>query len=240
MRARHVVGNHRGGNAIFHQLPRRQSRTLQERTRLIGKDMDFLSLLDGGADHSQRRAISAGGQGPGIAVGENAAAGRHQGRAVPAHGLVGGDVFGMHALGFFNQRLLDLRQRPHPQHLKLVPHALDRPEKIYRCRPGLPDHIADLIELVLQIAAILSFRSLHPERDTHRRSHANGRRAPHHHVADDIGDLGVSLAGNVSLFGRQLRLINEAHAGIGPFESLNHRGSRQSFGRQSSANSSRL
>ena len=188
--------------------------------------MDFLSLLDGGADHSQRGAISAGRQGPGVAVGEHAAARRHQGRAVPAHGLVGGDVLGVHALGFFHQRLLDLGQGPHPQHFELVAHALDRPEKIYRGGPGLAHDVADLVKLMLQIAAIFSLGILHPQRDAHGRGHANGRRAPHHHVADDVGDLGISLAGNVGLFGRQLGLVNEAYAGIGPFESLNHRSSR--------------
>ena len=145
---------------------------------------------------------------------------------MPAHGLVGRDIFGMHALGFLHQRLLDLRQRPHAQHFKFVAHALDRPEKIYRGGPGLADDVTDLVKVMLQISAIFSLGIFHPQRDAHGRGYANRRRAPHHHVADHVGHLGIGLAGNVGLFGRQLGLVNEAYAGVGPFESLNHRGSR--------------
>ena len=60
--AGHVVGNHGGRNAVLHQLPRRQSRTLKKGTGFVGENVDFLSLFDGRANHSQRRAVSAGGE----------------------------------------------------------------------------------------------------------------------------------------------------------------------------------
>ena len=39
----HVVRNNGRGNAIFHQFPRGQPRALQERTRLIRKNMELLA-----------------------------------------------------------------------------------------------------------------------------------------------------------------------------------------------------
>src|SRR6185437_9281079 len=106
----------------------------------------------------------------------------------------------------------------------------------YRGGPGLADDVTDLVKVMLQISAIFSLGIFHPQRNTHGRGYANRRRAPHHHVADHVGHLVISLAGNVGLFGRQLGLVNEAYAGVGPFESLNHRGSRRSsvFSLQSS------
>src|SRR3989442_649833 len=67
------------------------------------------------------------------------------------------------------------------------------------------------------------FGALNPERDSHGCCNPDSRRATDHHVADRIRNLLVGLAGDVSFFSRQFGLIDEAHAGIGPFESLNHK-----------------
>ena len=186
--------------------------------------MDLFPLLDRRPDHSQRRAISAGGQRSGIAVGEHASAGRHQSCAVRAHGLVSGNVLGMHALRFFDQGLLDLRQRTYSQQFKLRSHAPDRPEKIHRRRPGLADDITNLVKLLFELANISSLRIFYADRDSHSRRYTNRRRAPHHHVPNYVGDLEMSFAGDVSLLHGELRLIDEAHAAVGPFEGLNHAG----------------
>ena len=78
-------------------------------TRFVGVDVNFFPCFDGGADDSERGAVAGRGQGTRIAVGEHAAACGHERGAVASHGLVGGDVFGVDALGFFDERLLDLR-----------------------------------------------------------------------------------------------------------------------------------
>ena len=48
--AGHAVADHRGGDAIFVQLPGGQPRALQERTGLIGIDIQLFSLLHRRAD----------------------------------------------------------------------------------------------------------------------------------------------------------------------------------------------
>src|SRR5260370_16393534 len=42
-RACHVVGDDGGGNTVFHEFPGSQTRTLQERARLVGVDVNLLS-----------------------------------------------------------------------------------------------------------------------------------------------------------------------------------------------------
>ena len=225
-RARHIVGDDGGRNAIFHQLPRRQARALQEGTSLIGIDVDFLSLLDGGADHAEGGAISASGERAGIAVGQYSATGGHEPRTVAAYGLVSSDVFGMHAPGFFDERLLDLGHRADPQGFEAVAHAGDRPEQIHRGRAGLAEDIRNLFELGLQLTHRRGLGIFHAERDTHRGCDPNRGGAANHHVADHVRHLLMRLTEDVGFFRRQLRLVDEAYAGIGPLESLDHSLSR--------------
>ncbi len=96
----HVVADHGGRNAVGHQLPGGEARALQKGPRLIGEDVNVLALLDGRANHAQRRSVAAGGQRAGVAVGEHAAFLGHQLAAECSHGLAGGDVFVVHGVGF--------------------------------------------------------------------------------------------------------------------------------------------
>src|SRR5579859_836951 len=222
-RARHVVGDDGGGDAVFHQFPRGQARALQKGPRLVGVNVNLLALLDGRADHSERCAVSRGSERSGVAVGEHSAAARHERRAVASHGLIRGNVFGVHTLRFFNERLLDLRDRADANALELFLHAADGPEQIHRSGARLSDEVADLIEIAFQVAVRFGFGIVYAERNAHGSRDADRRRPAHHHVADDVGYLLVCLAGDVGFFGRQLRLVDEAYAAVGPFKSLNHR-----------------
>ena len=65
-------------------------------------------------------------------------------------------------------------------------------------------------------------RVAHAQRNAHGRGHADGRRAAHDHGADRVRHFFVGLAGDVGLFGRQLRLVDEAHACVRPFQCLDH------------------
>ena len=199
-----------------------ETRALQKRSSLVGVDVNLLALLDGGADHTQRGAVSGSGQRPGVAVGEDSAFGGHERGAVASHGLVGGDVFGVHALRFLDKPLLDVRNGTDADALELLLHAADGPEKIDRRRPGFADEVADLIEVALKVAGRFGFGIVHAEGNAHGGSHADGGRAAHHHIADHIGYLLMRLAGDVGFFGGQLRLIEEANALVGPFEGLDH------------------
>ena len=129
----------------------------------------------------------------------------------------------MHAPRFIDQRLLQLRQRPDPEQLKFLAHAANGPEQVHRGGPRIAHYLADPIELRLQLPNRFRFGALNPERDSHGCCNPDSRRATDHHVADRIRNLLVGLAGDVSFFSRQFGLIDEAHAGIGPFESLNHK-----------------
>src|SRR5215467_5794280 len=153
---------------------------------------------------------------------ENCAFARHERRAVASHGLIGGDVFGMHALRFFDEISLDLRNWTYADTLKLFLHPLNRPEEIHCCGARLTDQIADRVEVALEIAGRFGFGVIDAKRDAHTRRYANRGRSTHHHIADHVGYLLIRLAGHINFFSRQLRLVDEANAFVSPFESLNH------------------
>jgi glutamate carboxypeptidase len=67
----HVVAQDGGGDAVVHHLPGGEARALQERPRLIRVDVQLVAAFHGRADHSQGHAITAGGKGPGVAVGQH-------------------------------------------------------------------------------------------------------------------------------------------------------------------------
>jgi len=136
---------------------------------------------------------------------------------VASHGLVGGDVLGVHALGFFDEILLDLRNGANANALKFLRHAADRPEEVDGGGARLADGFADLIEIFFQIGTVFGFGIFHAESDAHGGGDAYGGRSADYHVADHVGDLLVRGAGYVHFFGGQLRLIDEDDAGFGPF-----------------------
>ena len=94
-------------------------------------------------------------------------------------------------------------------------HAADRPEQVDGGGARLADGFADLVEIFLEIGAVLGFGILHAERDAHGGGYAYGGRSAHYHVADHVGDLLVRGAGYVDFFGGQLRLIDEDYAAVG-------------------------
>ncbi len=222
-RARHAVGDQRGWDAVLHQFPRGQPRALQKGARLVGVDVQLLALLDGRADHAQRRAVPAGGQCPGVAMRQHAAGRGKQRGAVTAHRFVGGDVFQVHALRFGDHFLPDAVDREFAERLKLVFHALDRPEQVDRRGPRGTHRVADFFESAPQFADVSRLGIAHAQRNAHRCRYADRRRAAHGHIADRLRHLFIVVAGDVGLFGRQLALIDKAHAFVGPFEGFHHK-----------------
>src|SRR5215470_2694618 len=102
-----------------------------------------------------------------------------------SHGLVRSNVLGVDALRFFDQRLLDLRNRTDAQRFKLFLHAADRPEEIDRGRTRLANGFTDLVEVVLEVSAIFRLGVFYAERNAHSGCDANGGSATDHHIADD-------------------------------------------------------
>ncbi len=64
----HVVGDEGHAYVIFQELPGRQARPLQIRTRFTGVHLDAFAFLHGGANDAERGSVAARGEGPGVAV----------------------------------------------------------------------------------------------------------------------------------------------------------------------------
>ncbi len=131
-RAGHVVAEDGGGDVVVQQLPGGEAGALEVGAGLVGEDVDLVAALDGGADDAEGGAVAAGGEGAGVAVGEDGAFLREEGCAVRSHGLAGGDVLVVHLLGFLDEGGLDLgdRRACGGERVVLVAHALDGPEEV--------------------------------------------------------------------------------------------------------------
>ena len=221
-RARHIVGNHGCGNAIFHQFPRSQPRALKKRASFVCIHVNFLAFLHCRADDAQSSTVPAGGKRSGVTVREHTAIRRHQRSSELAHSLVSSDILCMHSFGFVNERLLDLWQRPNPQSLEFISHPPYCPKQIHCGRPSVSDQGANIVQLPFEFADTGSFGVLHAQRDSHSSGHPNGRCAAYYHRPNYIRYLFVRLTSDIGLFHWQLRLVDEAHAGVGPFESFDH------------------
>ena len=117
-----------------------------------------------------------------------------------SHGLVGSDVFGVHALRFFDEVLFDLRDRTNAHVFKLLLTA-NGPEEVNGGRPTLTNQVASLVKVAFQLARGFRFGVLGRQCYAHGRGHADGRRSAHHHAPDGIM-LPRRSAGNVGFFPR--------------------------------------
>jgi len=97
----------------------------------------MLALPNGGADHSQGRAVTSRGQRPGIAVRKHGRRVVQQRRAMTPHGLIHGDVLSQNALRFIHQAglgsrdLFEFRRAAEERFFEHSSHPLDRPEQIH-------------------------------------------------------------------------------------------------------------
>src|SRR5579875_2312603 len=150
----HIVTDYCRRDPVVQQLPGREARSLQERTGLIGKNVDFFPLLDSSTNDSKRCAISTGSQRTGVAVGQDPAFGGQQSGPVGTHRLTCGDVFLVHRLGFADERFgncLVRSLRLGQQGSEAGPHPVDGPEKIYSSRTGGGQSFSDLFKVGLQV-----------------------------------------------------------------------------------------
>src|SRR6266568_8239461 len=106
----HVVGDERKRNAAFVKFPRRETCPLQIGTCFGHEDVNLSSLFECNANYAERRADAARGERAGVALGHDLAFTRHEFRAVTADGFVGGALFEMNLLRFFDHALLDFRE----------------------------------------------------------------------------------------------------------------------------------
>ena len=71
--------------------------------------MKFLALLDGDLKNTEGGADAGSGERSGVALGHHMAVLRHEVGAETADGFVGGALFGVDGLGFFNHSGGNLR-----------------------------------------------------------------------------------------------------------------------------------
>ncbi len=106
--------------------------------------------------------------------------------------------------------------------VELILHAANAPKQVDRRGTRGANHIADLLELAPQLIMVGGLRFADTQRNAHCCRHSDGGRAANDHGADGVGHFFVGRAGDVGFFRGQLRLIDEAHARVGPFQSLDH------------------
>src|SRR5579859_343796 len=91
--AHHIVGDESERDAALVKFPGSEPCALEIGTRFGNKDVEFLALFEGDADHTQSRADTARGERAGVALSHDLAGGRHEFRTKTANGFVSGFFF---------------------------------------------------------------------------------------------------------------------------------------------------
>jgi hypothetical protein len=221
----HVVAEHGGGDAVVHQLPRSETRALEEGAGFVGVDVDIVAALDGGADDAEGAAVAAGGECSGIAVSEHGAGFGHEARAVRAHGAAGGDVFVIHAAGFGDEAGADAVETFafRLERVVVAAHAVNSPEEIDGGGAGRGEGLGDDLEVGVESGNRGGGALLDADGDAHGSADADGGRSANDHGGDDVGDIVIGGCEDVDFFQRQAGLVEKADAFGGPFEGGNHR-----------------
>ncbi|CRO85556.1 hypothetical protein PAERUG_E9_London_17_VIM_2_04_13_06381 [Pseudomonas aeruginosa] len=184
----------------------------------------------GGADHPQRGAEAAGGQGAGIAVGEDVLRAALL-LADQLHAQLGHGQVGLAVAVMDGDRLgLQHRQRPIPllHTLQALAHAVQRPEQVDRGGPRVGQQAEVFLQRRAPIAAPGQARA-GAEDDAVGRADADGRRTAHDHVANGLGHLGRRPVVEPDLLLGQQALIQQPQRTVPPLDRLDPLGRQQSL-----------
>ena len=222
--AGHVVAEDGGGDGILHELPGGEAGALEVGAGLVGEDVEGVAALDGGADDAEGGAVAAGGEGSGVAVGEDGALPGKEVSAVGAEGLALGDVFVVEAVGEGDDGGLDCGDGGvGGGELSVeVADLGDAPEEVDGGGAGFGEGLADGLDFGGERGQGGGRAAVDADGDAHGGGDTDGRGSADDHVADDGGDLLVVGGENVGLFEGKLGLIEEVDAGGRPFEGRNH------------------
>ena len=151
---RHVVADDGGGHAGMGELPARETGPLPQRPRLVGEDALDFSLLGGGVDAPERRAVEHRREASGVAVGEHARALGEKPGAGGADGAVRRLVLLLDPQHLVEERV---GRSVHARVLGDLalgdpPHALDRPGEVHRRGARLGDLVGDGAEFLQEAA----------------------------------------------------------------------------------------
>jgi hypothetical protein len=220
----HVVAEDGGGDVVLEELPGGEACALKIGAGFVGEDVDVVTALDGGADDAESCAVAAGGEGSGVAVGEDGALFWQEVSAVGAEGFALLDVFVVEAVGEGYDLLFDLGDgRVGGCEFGVeVADLRDAPEEIDGGGARGGQVVADEGDFGGERGEGGGGGVLDAEGYAHGSGDADGGSAADDHVADDGGDLLVGGGENVGLFEGELGLVEEVDACGRPFESGNH------------------
>ena len=185
-RRRGRVGDDREREAEAFELPGREPRALEERPRLVDPHERDEPFLPRPPDRADGGAVAAGGEPAGIAVGEDARAGREELDRVRGHAPAAVD--------------LSLVERTRPRRRGVVPHRVERPDEVRGRRPGGRENRVRGVE-------VLTARG--SEREAVGAGDADRRRPADHHVPDRGGDLSRGAAAHLDLLLREPALVEQ-------------------------------
>ena len=215
----HVVAEDGGGDVVLHELPGGEAGALEEGAGLVGEDVDLVAALDGGADDAEGGAVAAGGEGSGVAVGEDGAFLGEEGCAVRSHLFAGGDVFVVHLAGFGDDGGLDFGDGGvfGGERVVEVADLVDAPEEVDGGGAGLGEGLGDDGDFCVERWDGGCGAAVDADGHAHGGGDSDGGSAADDHVADDGGDLLVVGREDVGLFERELGLVEEVYAFGEPF-----------------------
>ena len=148
--------------------------------------------------------------------------GGHEFRAEAADGFVGGFLFQVNLLGFFDHCLANFCEvgSLRGQFGEAALHAFEGPEEIDCCRSSLRQRFADLGEFGAQCFDGVRRGVKNAKSGSHGCGDADGRRAANDHVADGFGDFAVIGVGVADFLGGKEALVEHDYAAVGPFDRL--------------------
>ena len=209
------------GMPVLEQLPRGEPRPLEPGSGLVGEDGLHLAEANGGADDAEGGAVAGGGEGPGVAVGEDARLGRQQFGAEVPHEAAGLEVLLLDGEGLLEE---PEAQRVGPgglQRVEAPPHPLDGPEQVHGGGARGGEGRAHVGPLAPERRPLAAGRA-------RAEGEAEGRRDPDRggaadrHVLDRGRDLVVGAAAQEDLLVGKTPLVDHHHDPVLPRHRRDH------------------
>ena len=196
-----------------------EASTLKVGAGFVGEDVDLLAVFYGSADDAEGRTVAAGGEGSGVAVGEDGAFLREEFGSEAAEFLAVGDVFVVHLAGAGGDGFFDLGNGGvlGGEGVVKLADLADAPEEVNGGGAGGGEVVADDGDFGGERRQGGGGAAVYAEGDAHGPGDADGHGSADDHVADDGGDFFVVFGKDVGLFEGELGLVEEVNAGREPF-----------------------
>jgi hypothetical protein len=142
--AGHIVGQNFVGDAFLRQFPGGQAGALQVGPGFVHVDPFDFAFRVGGPNDAQGGSVSRGGQGPGVAVGEDNGVFREETRPRIANGMARRNVFRVDGQGFLFESDGDILRGGI---FIDTGHAVQSPKQVDRRRPRRPQAHSGLFQM---------------------------------------------------------------------------------------------